>query len=179
MHWNVVVTVQGRNYKKVREYLYTYGVVNHTDYLNVLVLTVDDITLFIQDLTADLSTNPIMLDALGRVMPVTETFSYQTVGEFEHKAKTVASTWLTAIAGKRFHVRMHRRGFKGRLSSIEEERFLDDFIQDNLEKENLPKAKIDFTDPELIIAIETIGQQAGLSIWNKQQLDQYPFLKLD
>jgi tRNA(Ser,Leu) C12 N-acetylase TAN1 len=89
--------------------------------------------------------------------------------------------WLDKLAGKHFYVRMHRRGFKGRLSSIEEERFLDDFILDslnNLAQQGKAQAKINFEDPDSVIAVETIGQEAGLSIWSREQLVRYPFLKL-
>jgi hypothetical protein len=32
------------------------------------------------------------------------------------------------LIGKRFHVRMHRRGFNGKLSSQQEAQFLDGFL---------------------------------------------------
>jgi len=37
------------------------------------------------------------------------------------------------LAGKSFHVRLHRRGFKGRLSTAKEERFLDEALLDALD----------------------------------------------
>ena len=41
---------------------------------------------------------------------------------------------LPILAGKNFHVRMHRRGFKGRISSHDEERFLDTILLEELGK---------------------------------------------
>ena len=55
-----------------------------------------------------------------------------TIGseEFENKARAVAGTLLPKVANKTFHVRIHRRGFKGRLSTIEEEKFLDTYNEE-------------------------------------------------
>jgi tRNA(Ser,Leu) C12 N-acetylase TAN1 len=73
---------------------------------------------------------------------------------------------------------MHRRGFKGRLSSLEEERLLDGFLLEELDGMQ-STGSIDFADPDMIIAIETIGQRAGLSLWTRAELARYPLLGLD
>jgi tRNA(Ser,Leu) C12 N-acetylase TAN1 len=86
--------------------------------------------------------------------------------------------WLPELAGKSFHVRMHRRGFKGRISSQHEERFLDEILLTSLDKHGAP-GRISFDDPDVIIDLETIGQRAGLSMWTRAQRLRYPLLKLD
>ncbi len=73
---------------------------------------------------------------------------------------------------------MRRRGFKGRLSSQKEEQFLDEYILNALADQGKPAAKVDFSGAERVIAIETLGQQAGMSLWSNEQLTRYPFLKL-
>ena len=85
---------------------------------------------------------------------------------------------MPELAQKSFHVRMHRRGFKGRLSSPEEERFLDDLLLTALEEVGTP-GRISFDDPDATIAIETVGQRAGLSFWRRSDLERYPFLRID
>jgi tRNA(Ser,Leu) C12 N-acetylase TAN1 len=40
-------------------------------------------------------------------------------------------------------------------------------------------ASIDFQDPDAILAVETVGQRGGLSLWTREQLRTYPFLGLD
>ncbi|HXE96756.1 MAG TPA: THUMP domain-containing protein, partial [Dongiaceae bacterium] len=77
-----------------------------------------------------------------------------------------------------FHVRMHRRGFKGKLSSAEEERFLDEILLQRLEDAGTP-GKVAFDDPDVIIALETIGQQAGLSLFGRDELKRYSLLHVD
>jgi tRNA(Ser,Leu) C12 N-acetylase TAN1 len=149
-----------------------------TDYMNVLVMQVDDIDEFLEDMHMLYAMHTPALHAIGRIVPVTHRFTFQDPQEFENQAREVVSEWLDELAGKHFYVRMHRRGFKGRLSSQEEERFLDTFILDELGKEGKPAAKVDFEAAQSIIAIETVGQQAGLSFWSSDQLERYPFLKL-
>jgi tRNA(Ser,Leu) C12 N-acetylase TAN1 len=65
------------------------------------------------------------------------------------------------------------------MSSQLEEVFLDHFIMGKLKEQGQPPAAVDFQDPDTIIAVETIGQKAGLSFWTREQLQRYPFLKMD
>lgn len=69
-------------------------------------------------------------------------------------------------------------GFKSRLSTIEEEKFLGTYILEQLEQSGSP-CKINFDNPDVIIAVETVAQQAGISIWSREDIEHYPILKLD
>jgi tRNA(Ser,Leu) C12 N-acetylase TAN1 len=180
MDWNVVVTTcSGADaFRLVRDRLCEFGQVSRTDYWNVLVLCVDDVDEFLEDVEALATCNPSFASAISRVMPVTHTFSFQSPEEFEGHACRVAREWLPRLQGTSFHVRMHRRGFRGRLSSQEEERFLDRFILDGLAA-NQSQARVDFDDPDCIIAVESVGQRAGMSLWTRVELQRYRLLKLD
>jgi tRNA(Ser,Leu) C12 N-acetylase TAN1 len=90
----------------------------------------------------------------------------------------VVLKWVAQLAGKRFHVRMHRRGMKGRLSSQAEERHLSEVLLAALEEAGTP-GRVAFEDPDAVVAVETVGAGAGLSLWSREALHQYPFLKLD
>jgi len=178
MDWNVVVTVQQQGYKSARSFLHEYGTVGKTDYLNVLTMQVDDIADFLEDMRVCEEMGTLSMNQVSRIMPVTQRFTYQTVSDFEEKARGVVKLWLKDLAGKHFYVRLHRRGCKGRLSSQEEEKFLDEYILQQLEQQGMGTAKVDFSAAERVIAVETLGQQAGMSIWTDEQLERYPFLKL-
>jgi hypothetical protein len=39
--------------------------------------------------------------------------------------------------------------------------------------------RITFEDPDAIIAVETVAQWAGLSLWKREDLKQYPFIRLN
>jgi tRNA(Ser,Leu) C12 N-acetylase TAN1 len=131
INWNVVVNVHERGFKQAFKLLQGFGAVFTTDYFNVLVMEVSHISRFLETLNAWVSENPNLLQVLARVVPVTSTFSFQSPEEFEAKAKEVVLSWLPQLAGKTFHVRMYRRGFKGVISSQEEEHFLDPFSLNN------------------------------------------------
>jgi tRNA(Ser,Leu) C12 N-acetylase TAN1 len=179
MDWNVVVTVQERGFKKAREFLLEFGAVHKSEYFNVLVMQVDDVGKFLEDIKTAAAINVHIMDVIARIMPATHTFKFQNPAEFEEKAKTIVTEWLSPLSGNRFHVRMHRRGFKDRLSSQNEEKILDGFILNTLEQQGKAPGKIDFDDPDYIIAVESVGQTAGLAIWTKEQLQRYPFVKVD
>lgn len=179
MHdWNVVVTVYEQKYKLARQLLKEFGEVERTDFFNVYAVKADNITQMLETLKERMATDERIRSSLARVVPVTRTFTFQTPEEFEAKAKEAVLPWAPKLAGKSFHVRMHRRGFKGRLSSQQEERFLDRFLLENMEQTGTP-GHINFDDPDAILAVETISQRAGLSLWTRDDLKQYPFLHLN
>jgi tRNA(Ser,Leu) C12 N-acetylase TAN1 len=64
------------------------------------------------------------------------------------------------------------------LSSQDEERHFDRYLIE-LMADKGRSARIDFADPDVIIAIETVGQWAGISWWTRDDLKRYPFLTLD
>ncbi len=144
----------------------------------MLVLRVDDVDQFLDSVHELATADRSLAHALSRVMPVTDTFNFQSPEEFEAHACRIATQWLPRLREATFHVRMHRRGFKGRLSSQHEERFLDYFILDALRAEH-SDARIDFDDPDYILAVESVGQSAGMSLWPRDKLQRYPLLKLD
>lgn len=174
----MIVSVQEHGYKSARRLLGEYGRVRKTDYFNVLTMEVADIAEFLEEMRALYEIQAPLVRDIGHIMPVTDRFTYQSPEEFEAKTKAVVTPWLPVLAGKHFFVRMHRRGFKGRLSSQVEEQFLNEYILDTLAKQGEPAAKVDFSHPQQVIAIETLGQQAGMSLWSDAQLVRYPFLKL-
>jgi len=176
--WNVVVTVYEGGYNQARRVLEPLGPVAKSDFFNVLLMRVPEPRQLLDALTERAATEPATVMALARVMPVVLTFSFQSPMEFEEKARNAVTAWLPSLEGKRFHLRMHRRGFKGRLSSMDEERFLDTYLLEALQQAGQP-ARISFENPEAIIAVETIGPRAGLSLWTKEDLQRYPLLHLD
>jgi len=178
LQWNVVVTAHEHRYRHAREFLLPLGEVEGTDFYNVLVMQVAEPSTFLELLGHELEAQPEYLPTLARVLPVSETFRYQSAEEFERNAKEAVLGWCQQLAGACFHVRMHRRGFKGRLSSMEEERFLDHYLLEVM-AERGDTGKIGFTDPDWIIALDTVGQRAGLSLWSRAQIQHYPLLKLD
>ena len=96
-------------------------------------------------------------------MPVRSAFTSPSPEEFEAKARDAALAFLPELAAKGFHVRLHRHGFKGRRASQEEERRLGTVRLEALEKAGT-SGHVTFADPDASLAVETLGNRAGLSV---------------
>lgn len=179
MHdWNVVVTIRERGFVLACEFLEEFGRIEKTEFFNVLVMKVENVREFLEGLRREISENPGVLNFLARVNPISEVFDFRTPEEFESRAAQVAFQWVPNLAGKRFHVRIHRRGFKGRLSSMDEERLLADVLLEAMKKAGT-QGHISFKDPDAVLAVEIVGQRAGISFWTREEMERYPFLGLD
>jgi hypothetical protein len=176
--WNVVMSTREDGYTRARQLLQRFGPVYRTQYYNVLVMKVDDISRFLGELRARVAGDPSILAAVARVAPATRCFDFQTHDDFEAKAREAALAWVPELAHRAFHVRLHRRGLKDELPRPEEERFLDDALLGALERAGTP-GRIRFEDPDAILAVETVGHRAGLALWTREDLRRYPFLRPD
>lgn len=176
--WNAVVSIYEYGWKDAFEKLGSFGTVTKTPYLNVLLLKADDPPMLLQKVKEGMTDDPEGWSFLSRLIPITHTFTFQSQETFEEKAKETVLDWVPELAGRSFHIRMKRRGFKGTLSSLDEERFLDTLLLDALEKAGRP-GHIAFDDPDIVIAIETVGSWAGLSLWKREDLHCYPFIRPD
>ena len=178
LEWNVVASVREDGYRSAVRLLRQYGQVGSTVYYNVLVMKVDHISLFIDRFSTLVTETPGILNDISRVVPCEMCFDFENAQEFESMARDAAMSWMSELAQSSFHVRMHRRGFKERLSSQDEERFLDSVLLAALEQVGTP-GRITFDDPDAIISVETVGYRAGLSFWRRTDLTRYSFLGLD
>ena len=111
-------------------------------------------------------------------MQATRTFIFNSTEEFEDRALSAGRGWGQQLPGKSFFVRIHRRGFKGKLSSPEEERFLDDALLDALAAAGTP-GKIAFDDPDAVIVIETVDNRAGIALFTREEMARYLFVRAD
>ena len=173
--WNVIVTLPEATFREARRFLRRWGEAHRTGYFHVLTLTVDDVESFLTEIAKAVEEKPGTLNILSHIIPAQRTFNFASAEEFETKARDIAILWAPRLAGMSFHVRLHRRGFKGRLSTPKEERFLDEALLDALDALGRP-GRISFTDPDAILQIETIDGRAGVSLRRREDLQRYPFL---
>lgn len=176
--WNVVVTVLQRHVQEALDFLRPLGQVSKPNFFNVLLMKIDDSDLFLDNVMQALQAQPRFEHILHRITPASVCFDFQRPAEFEAKAAQAVEPWVTQLVNSSFHVRMHRRGFKGRLSNQDEEGFLDRVLMRQLAQRGA-ETRIDFEDPDFIIDIQTVDQRAGLAMWTREQALRYPFLKLD
>ena len=175
---NVVISVREGGYTAARELLRQFTEVSRTHYFNVLAAKVDDPRALLETLTELSTTVPGIPTVLARVVPLTITFNFDSPEHFETQAREAVLQWASQLAGKSFHVRVHRRGFKQELPSPKEEQMLAVTLLEAMDKAGVP-GKILFDDPDAIIAVETIDNRAGLSLWDRADLSRCPLLGLD
>lgn len=177
LDWNVLVDVREHCFSSTYLLLEKFGTVYQSDFENILLMKIDDTARFLAYLNSRIEKEPSIANLFNRVVPVTKTFSFQSQSEFKTKAKEVVLEWLPILEGKQFYVRMHRKGMKDCIDRHKEETFLDLVILQELERIGKP-GLIGGIDPDVIVVVETISNQAGMSYWTSQDLKRYPWLKL-
>jgi tRNA(Ser,Leu) C12 N-acetylase TAN1 len=177
-NWNVVVTVHEEGFKPARRVLREAGPISPTDYHDVLVMTVEDPRAFTDWLAERIAQEPGLLNFISRVVPAAQLFDFHDAEEFAAKAREAVLGFRPALAGRSFHVRMHRRGFRHQLSAHEEERRLGAAVFEALQAAGTP-ATVTFDDPDAIVVIETVGARAGVSLFAREDMQRFPFLRPD
>ena len=176
--WNVVVSIFQDGFRRALRALEKLGAAERSPYHNVLVMKVDDPVALLDAIEKITEENPALYDAISRVAPATQNFDFLFEEEFVEKAKSVMREWLPRLAGRSFHVRWHRRGTRHDLGTQDAERIFNDAIVDATTKAGTP-GKISFTDPDVVIAIDTIDNRAGLAMWRRDELAHYHVLRPD
>jgi tRNA(Ser,Leu) C12 N-acetylase TAN1 len=175
--WNVVATIHDGGFRRACRLLSLEGELSRTEFYNVVVMRVADLDVFLGRLEKLWSESRIFAEVVAHVRPVRETFDFQSPEEFEAKAKALALGLAERLAGKSFHVRIHRRGFKGRLSTKDEERLLADAVLARVSSIGA-SARVAFDDPDAVLAVDAVGDRAGMALWMRDDLRRYPFLGL-
>lgn len=176
LDWNVVVSARERGFTMARELLSAYGPVQKTGYYNILVMKVASPAAFLAELEQRLQLNRDLLAYVSRIAPVAYAFDFEGPEDFERRMQASLIALPSELLGKTFHVRMHRRGLKGVISSPAEERILDECLLRLLLERGTPGA-IRFDDPDAVVDVETIDHRAGIALWTREDLRRYPFLR--
>ncbi len=177
--WNVVVTLLPEGFRDAVRVLSRFGRVSRTPYWDVLVMHTEQRPRELLDaLQRELDEDASLGNSVSRLVPVTDAFEFASPEEFRDAVRRIALPWAADLTGKTFHVRMHRRGFKGRLASNEEERALGEDLLQEVQRLG-GSAQVAFRQPDWIIDIETVGTRAGLSRWRREELERYVLLRLN
>jgi tRNA(Ser,Leu) C12 N-acetylase TAN1 len=176
--WNVVVSVYQEGFRRVLKALRQLAPTERSDYYNVLVMKADDPVAVLTAIEEKTEESTALYDAISRVAPAARCFEFHSAGEFVEKAEQIIAEWSARLAGRAFHVRLHRRGAKYDLGTQDAERLFDDIVLDGTAKAGTP-AKVSFSDPDAVIAIDTIDDRAGLALWTREDLARHRLLRPD
>jgi tRNA(Ser,Leu) C12 N-acetylase TAN1 len=173
--WNTVVTARGERLPEARRALRALGRVEKTGFYNVLSMSVDDPQRFVERLDGLLAERPNLADAIASVFAAERCFDFANTAEFEARVRDAALAYAPQLAGKSFHVRVHRRGRKGELVSPDEERAIADALLAATREMGDP-ARVAFEDPDAIVLVETIGGRAGIALRTRDEYRRHPML---
>ena len=176
--WNLVVTIFQDGFRRALRALRILGPIERTPYHNVLTMKVDDPVESLEAIELKTQESTALYDAISRVSPAIHGFDFQSAEEFLAKAKSLLVEWSPRLAGRSFHVRLHRRGPKYDLGSQQTEHLFNDAILDATTKLGDP-GKLSFTDPDAVIAIDTIDERAGVALWTRDDLARHRLLRPD
>ena len=161
--WNVVISVYQDGFRRALRALKEFGPVERSPYHNVLLMRVEDPTALLDAIERGTEENTALYDAISRVAPAMRTVEFHSVEEFTERLKPILLEWLPRLTGSSFHVRLHRRGDRHDLRTPDAERLFDDLLLDATAAAGAP-CKISFTDPDAVIAIDTVDDRAGIGL---------------
>jgi len=174
--WNVLATsLEGRR-DALLIALRRLGRFRPGGYRNVVLGLVEDPAEFLSRVRDALAADPLLPTALAKIVPVEATVRFEPERAVETLA-TAAEPLLDRLGGGSFFVRLERRGLKGRLHSPTLERELGDRVWRALEARG-HAPRVDFRDPDAVLVVETVGNEAGLGVLTRTLRQGFPFVRV-
>ena len=174
--WNVVVTCQQGGQRAVRRALHPLVRLRRAGFRNVLVGRVDDVHAFLTGVAELLERRPSLAASLGKILPVERTFAID-VPRFQEQLAEEAAAFVERLAGLSFHVRVERRGHKGVINTQATELALGESLYGALQARGCTPT-VTFTDPDVVVAVELIGDVAGLELLTRATRQRFPFVRI-
>jgi tRNA(Ser,Leu) C12 N-acetylase TAN1 len=173
--WNAIVTARDRRWSKARQTAGRFARVDRTGFFNVLVARADEPRALLGQLEALAQEDPSIAKAIAHVSPAEQSFDFTTPEEFRAKAHQAVLALAPRLGDKTFHMRIHRRGWKGVLTSTDEERSLAEAVIESTQQEGT-RAHVSFDDPDAVILIDIVGTRAGVALWSRADRHHHPLL---
>lgn len=177
-NWNVVVSVYQEGFQRALKALRRLAPTGHSRYYNVLTMKADDPFALLTAIEKETDQSAALYDAISRVAPAARCFEFNSANDFVEKAKHIIAEWTAGLAGRAFHVRLHRRGEKYDLGTQDAERLFDEAVLDATAKAGLP-SRVSFADPDAVVAIDTIDDRAGIALLTREDLARHRLLRPD
>jgi tRNA(Ser,Leu) C12 N-acetylase TAN1 len=175
--WNLLVTAQEGAASELKRLVKRHGVFRSSGFRNVLLGRAEDAHRFLRDLALELERKPFVNAWLGRVLPIQVSWGVRPEG-FVADAESRLESLVDGLEGKSFHVRVERRGHKGQLHTVDLERHLGTYLWEQLHRRR-SQPVVSFKDPDIIVAIEIVGETAGIAVVSRELRTTFPFVKVD
>jgi len=174
--WNILATAFWGKGKNALRFLAQHGEFKGSGFKDVLLGHVEGVNLFLGKLELMRQESPDRMNSLSQVLPLERTFNF-TLPDFMDKLKETVLPYVERVEGKKFYVRVKRRGHKGEMSSLEIEKEISGFIFEELEKSG-KQAQVSFSDPDVVIIVETIANRAAVASITREMKEKYPLIKV-
>jgi tRNA(Ser,Leu) C12 N-acetylase TAN1 len=176
--WNAVISIYQDGFRRALRALQEFGAVERSPYHNVLLMKADDPVALLDAIEQKTEKSTALYDAVSRVAPAMRSVEFHSLEELSKNLKPILLEWLPHLSGSSVHVRLHRRGDTHNLPTADAERLFDDFLLDATAAAG-PPCRISFTDPDAVIAIDTVDDRAGIALWTREDLARHRLLRPD
>jgi tRNA(Ser,Leu) C12 N-acetylase TAN1 len=177
LDWNVLVTAQAGRQRELRGALARLVTLRRTPFPCVMVGRVEDFDAVAAAVETQRTQQPFLDLWLGRMLPIERTFRVDVVGFTESLAREIAP-FVDRLAGRRFHVRVERRGHKGAIDSHLVEQEIGEHVRALLEQRGA-SAALEFDDPDVVLSVELLGDVGGIGLVTRELRARYPFVRID
>ncbi len=168
--WNVLAVSHEGEERRLRRDLRELGEFKFTNFRSLLLGKVD-LHAFLEEVQAR------TIPSLARVVPVEENFRARPEDLLEILKDKVKKYSGRIGQGESFCVRFERRGFKGRISSLEVEEEIGGYLHDLLEEEE-KNPKVSLEDPDKLLVIQSVGTSFGIGLIDRKNRQRYPIIRV-
>jgi len=144
---------------------------------NVLVAKVDEPRAFLDLLHEAHDRLPMIRGGLGKAIPMERTVRFAGPATFIDDVAAAMDPLLDRIAGRTFFVRVFRRGFRGMIDSTAAEGEIGARIVALLEARGA-NPKVSFRDADVAVSIETLRDELGIALLDRDLRAAHPFVRI-
>ncbi len=175
---NMLVTALMGRRRELAAVLREYGEFKPTGYRGVMLGHVPAVDPFLQSVQELIAQGHAVKGMLARVIPFDKTFHFAGPDDLLDRLFEAVTDYVPRVAGRRFYVRMERRGFKGKIMTPEVERAVDRYMQQAVGTTG-DAATVDYDDPDEIIVIETVTKFVGVACLGRALREAYRFVRVE
>ncbi len=174
--WNVLATAKDKQQRHLAKRLRRFGDFRWTQFRGVLVGRVEDQQAFFEQLRRCEENEPGFLRPLAKMVPIDRLFTF-TVENLPTVLKSMMADYVDVIDSGTFYVRVERRGHAGAFHSRELEQELDRaVVESSAVRGEAPV--VSFDDPDVILAVETVGDECGVGALTRALRSRFPFIRV-